>query len=514
MATTQTELTSHDVPEGASIIAVENPATGEVIATIPAVRPDDVAGLVARARAAQPLWEDAGFDERCRILSRAQKWLLDHEQRVIDTLVSETGKTYEDALMVEVGYLASALGFWVKRAPGYLKDERIRSASPVLAGRKLVKRYRPIGVVGVIGPWNFPLVNAFGDCVPALAAGNAVILKPSELTPLTSQLMRECLLDCGLPQAVFQVAPGYGDTGAALVDSVDMVMFTGSTETGRKVAERAGRRLIPVSLELGGKDPMIVLSDADLERAANAAVYGGLQNAGQACTSVERVYVEAPVYDEFVGKVADKVRGLRQGPPAGAASVDVGAMTSPEQVAIVDEHVSSAVQDGARALTGGHRRAGAGNFYEPTVLIDADHSMTALREETFGPTLPIVKVADAREAIALANDSEYGLSGSVWTGDLAQGEKLARHVQAGAVCVNDVQLNYFALELPMGGWKASGLGVRHGAEGIRKYCRQQSILVTRFAPLKRDPHMMPYTRTRTTLMRRLIRTLYGRGKRD
>lgn len=505
---------THDFPDGAALITVENPATGDVVATIPAVDPEAIAAMAARGRAAQPLWEAAGYAERGRILSRAQKWLLDHEQRVIDTIKSETGKTHEDALMVEIGYAASALGFWAKHAPDYLKDERIRSASPVLAGRRLVRRFRPLGLVGVIGPWNFPLVNSFGDCIPALAAGNAVILKPSELTPLTSQLMRECLLECGMPQAVFQVAAGYGDTGAALVDEVDMVMFTGSTATGRKVAERAARRLIPVSLELGGKDPMIVLGDADLERAANAAVYGALQNSGQACTSVERVYVEAPVYDEFVGRVADKVKELRQGPPGAAATVDVGAMTTSGQVDIVEEHVSAALADGARALTGGHRRAGAGNFYEPTVLVDVDHSMTALREETFGPTLPIVRVPDAEEAVRLANDSEYGLSASVWTSDLRRGETLARGIHAGAVCVNDVQLNYFALELPMGGWKASGLGVRHGRDGIRKYCRQQSILVTRFAPLKRDPHMMPYTKVRTALMGRLIRTLYGRGKRD
>jgi acyl-CoA reductase-like NAD-dependent aldehyde dehydrogenase len=444
------------------------------------------------------------------VLRRAQKWLIDNRRRVVETLVSETGKTHEDALLVEIGYAAGALGFWAKQAPKYLSDERVRSTNPVVLGRKLRVTHHPRGVVGVIGPWNLPLVNSFGDCIPALAAGNAVVLKPSEHTPLTSLLMAEALLECGIPADVFQVATGAGATGAAVVDAVDMVMFTGSTPTGRKIAERAGRRLIPVSLELGGKDPVIVLADADLERAANGTVHGAMQNSGQACTAIERVYVEAPVYDAFVEKVTRKVKALRQGAANGVASVDVGAMTFPDQIDKVSAHVDEAVAGGARALTGGRRGTGPGAFYEPTVLVDADHSMAVLRDETFGPTMPIVKVADAEEALRLANQSEYGLSAAVWTGDSRRGEELARRLEAGAVCVNDVQINYFALELPMGGWKQSGLGVRHGAPGIRKYCRQQAVLVTRVWPLLIDPHLMPYTRLKTGFLVGLIRALYGR----
>jgi acyl-CoA reductase-like NAD-dependent aldehyde dehydrogenase len=494
-------------------IPVENPATGETIRTVPVVDPAGVQALVDRARAVQPAWEALGFEERGRILRRAQKWVVDHAEEIVATIVAETGKTYEDAAIVEIGYAANAFGFWAKQAPRWLADERVRSHNPFVVGRKLVVRYRPVGVVGVIGPWNYPLVNSFGDCIPAMAAGNAVVLKPSEITPLTSLLMLDAMRECGLPEGVYQVATGAAETGEALIDAVDMVMFTGSTRTGRKVMERAAQTLTPVSLELGGKDPMIVLADADLERAANAAVYYSMQNGGQTCISIERVYVEAPVHDEFVARVAEKTRALRQGAPHGPGSVDVGAVTFPPQLDIVRRHVEQARDAGATVVVGGHGRAGDGRFFEPTVLTGVDHSMTAMTEETFGPTLPIMKVADAEEAIRMANDSPYGLGASVWSKDVGRGEAVARRIEAGAVCVNDAQLNYVALELPMGGWKSSGLGVRHGAPGIRKYTRQQALLVTRFG-LRREPHFFPYRKPVTRLIGRFVKLLYGRGRRD
>jgi acyl-CoA reductase-like NAD-dependent aldehyde dehydrogenase len=327
---------------------------------------------------------------------------------------------------------------------------------------------------------------------------------------LTSLLIEEGMKASGAPDDVFIVATGGGETGAALIDEADMIMFTGSTKTGKKVMGRAAETLTPVSLELGGKDPMIVLRDADLERAANAAVYNGYANGGQICISVERVYVEEPVYDEFVSKVVEKTQALRQGQPGGYGTVDVGAVTFPPQADILERHVADAVEKGASVRTGGKLSDGPGRFFEPTVLTGVDHSMEIMNEETFGPTLPIMKVRDAEEALRLANDSRYGLNSSVWTRDIAKGQALADRVNAGSTCVNDANVNYAANELPFGGWGESGIGVRHGAQGIRKYCKTHSVLVTRLAP-KKDIHMFPYSKRTTKALERVMVLMHGRG---
>ena len=496
---------------GEDSIAVENPATGQVVATLSAATPEDVAAMADRAREAQPAWRAAGFAERAKILSRFQKWMCDNAERILDTEMSESGKTRED-VTIELSLVVASAGFWAKNGPKYLKDEKVKTSSPFLLGRKTLVRYEPMGVAAIIGPWNYPLANNIGDVFPALLAGNTVVLKPSSVTPLTSLLMEEGLKECGIPDNVFQVLVGRGAIGEYLVDHADMVMFTGSTEVGKTVMKRAAETLTPVSLELGGKDPMIVLADADIDRAANAAVFWSMQNAGQTCISVERCYVEEAIHDRFIEKVAAQTQKLRQGVPGGYGSVEVGSFINPPQIDIVQAHVDDAVKKGAKVLAGGKRVQAAGTFFEPTVLTNVDHTMECMTEETFGPTLPIMKVRDADEAVRMANDSPYGLQASVFTKDMAKGEAVARKLQAGAVVVNDCVANYMALEAPMGGWKTSGIGVRHGAAGIRKYCKTQTILLSRFV-MKKDLYMFPYSKRTSEVLLKLTKFLYGRGDR-
>ncbi|HMI81103.1 MAG TPA: aldehyde dehydrogenase family protein, partial [Solirubrobacterales bacterium] len=475
----------------AESIEVHNPATGAVIASVPVDSPEAVAATVARVRANQPEWEAMGIEARYHWLGKLRDWLLDNQERVLDTMQLETGKVRADA-MNEPVYLADLINFYGTRAAKYIGEESVRPHTPLLASKKLRVQYRPHPVAGIISPWNFPLILSLGDAVPALMAGCAVVIKPSEFTPLgIAEVVEAWKREIGGPD-VFDCVQGIGETGGALVDAVDFVQFTGSDRTGRKVMARAAETLTPVSLELGGKDPMIVLADADLDRAANAATWGGMMNSGQICMSVERIYVEEPAYEEFVAKLTAEVGRLRQGADDASDPKEVGAMTSPRQIEIVEDHVDDALAAGARALTGGKRVAGPGDYFEPTVLVDVDHSMKVMRDETFGPVVGVMKVRDAEEALRLANDSRYGLSGSVF-GERERAEQVARRVECGAINVNDVLVNYFATDVPMGGWKQSGLGTRHGADGIRKYTKKQSVLVTRFAPMKKDLHMMPYT---------------------
>jgi betaine-aldehyde dehydrogenase len=481
----------------ADVIEVQNPATGGLIKTIPVDSPEAVTATVARVRANQAEWEAMGIEGRYHWLGKLRDWLLDNEERVLDTMQAETGKVRADASN-EPGYLADLINFYGTRAASFIGEESVRPHTPLLAAKKLRVQYRPHPVVGIISPWNFPLILSLGDAIPALQAGCAVVVKPSEFTPLgVTEVVEAWKREIGGPD-VFDCVHGVGETGGALVDAVDFIQFTGSDRTGRKVMARAAETLTPVSLELGGKDPMIVLSDADLDRAANAAAWGGMMNSGQICMSVERIYVEEPVYDQFLNKLTAEVGRLRQGPDDARNPKDVGAMTSPNQTAIVEDHVSDALASGARALVGGNRVEGAGDYYEPTVLVDVDHSMKVMRDETFGPVVGVMKVRDDEEAIRLANDSPYGLSGSVF-GEREHAEQVARRVECGAINVNDVLVNYFAMDVPMGGWKQSGIGLRHGEPGIKKYCRSESLVITRFGG-KREPTWYPYTKTRRRLL--------------
>ena len=467
--------------------------------------PEAVRAAVERARKAQAEWAALSFRERGRILLRAVDLLLERQDRFVDVIVRETGKPAAEALAMELFPACDSLTFFARRAERILADRRI--PLHLLRTKRLRVVHKPVGVVGIITPWNFPFVLALNPTVQALMAGNAVVLKPSEVTPFSGRLVGELLEAAGLPPDVLTVLLGDAETGAALVESgVDKISFTGSVATGRRVAEACGRRLVPCTLELGGKDALIVCEDADLERASSAAVFGAFANAGQACISVERAYVVSEVADAFTRKVVEKTAALRQGP---TGEYDVGPMIWDRQLEVVERHVRDAVEKGARVLAGGRRNPEwPGLFYEPTVLVDVRPDMLVMREETFGPVLPIVPVRDAEEAVALANDSPYGLSASIFTRDRRRGEALARALETGSAVVNDVLAAYGALEAPFGGVKQSGIGRINGEAGLRAFCRTESVLVER---LGRRSEMVwfPHGAAAERRIRRVMRILWG-----
>ncbi|MCX2930029.1 aldehyde dehydrogenase family protein [Mycobacterium sp. CVI_P3] len=488
-----------------STITVRRPADGEIIGTVADLDADQVAAVCTDLRLAQPAWEALGPRGRSAHLLRWLDWLLDNEDRLLRLVQQETGKSWADASL-EISVAVDVINYFTKNAERFLADRHVKPAGAANAMRRLRVQVRPYQLVGLITPWNGPLAGPMMDVVGALVAGAAVVSKPSEVTPLTwTEVVRGWREDIGAPP-VLAAATGAGATGAAVVDHTDMVMFTGSVRTGRAISVRCAERLIPCSLELGGKDALIVLADADLQRAAAGAVWGGMTNSGQACVGVERVYVEAPVYDEFVSLVTDKVRALRQGVDApGSFACDIGTMVTASQVDIVAAHVQDAVEKGATVLVGGKR--GQGNSFEPTVLVDVDHGMRCMREETFGPTLAIMRVANADEAIALANDSDYGLSSSLWTRDPDKADRLSRRIEAGSVSINNALVATFQFPIPMGGWKNSGIGTRFGGpQGVLKYCRQQSVVAERYA-LKSEPLWYPVVPARSRLIGRAVRLL-------
>jgi acyl-CoA reductase-like NAD-dependent aldehyde dehydrogenase len=490
-------------------IQVRNPATLEKITELPIASPEEVAEAVERARKAQAIWRARSFAERAGLLYRFRDLLIDEQERLADILTSESGKPRAEVYGNELFYLCDVIGFWASNAAKFLKAEKIRPHLLMFKTKKVISAHHPLGIIGIISPWNFPLVLTAGDAMPALMAGNAVVIKPSELTPLTALFAADLAQRAGLPEGLLQVVIGAAETGEALIDHVDMIAFTGSVEVGKRVMRRAADRLIPVSLELGGKDPLIVLKDADLERAANACVWGALMNSGQVCTSIERVYIEEPVYQTFVDKVVQKVQSLRQGPSN--EEVELGSMSSEEQFNKVSSQVAEAVTRGAKVLTGGgFNPKFSGFYYEPTVLVNVNHEMAVAREETFGPVIPIIKVRDAEEAIRLANDSPYGLDACIFTRDKQKALQMADRLHTGTVCINDGLVNYIIPDTPMGGVKDSGYGRRHGPEGIRKYCYQKTLVIDRFG-LKSDFPWFPASEKKTMQMRRLISLLWRSG---
>lgn len=486
-------------------LALANPATREPIGEIDVDTAEDVNAAVARARQAQPAWEAIGFDARAAYVRRALQILLRKQEEYIRVITRETGRSRVETIMMEMFPACDALGYYSKHAKELLKDET--PSLHLLKNKKLVVTYRPLGVIGIITPWNGPFILSLNPAVQALMAGNAVVLKPSEVTPFSGRLVGELFEAAGLPPGVLVILEGDGETGASLVDAqVDKIAFTGSVRTGRKIGEACGRKLIPCTLELGGKDPMIVCADADIERAAKGCVFGAFVNAGQFCCSTERVYVVGSVADEFIRRVLECVRALRQG---SEGEFDIGPMIWPNQLETIERHVADARAKGATILTGGKRNAALGEmFYEPTVLADVTQDMLVMKDETFGPVLPIVRVKDEEEALRLANDSEYGLSATLWTRDEDKAVRLGRRIDSGSVCVNDSSITYGVLEAPFGGMKASGLGQIHGSSALKGYCFAKPILLDRFNQ-KEEKVWYPYTRDKGVFLQKIMHWVWG-----
>jgi succinate-semialdehyde dehydrogenase/glutarate-semialdehyde dehydrogenase len=475
-----------------AVIPAIDPATGEVFAETPATPPATIEGRVRGARAAQAGWAARSLSDRQDIIHRFKHLLYRRRTDVAALITRENGKPLGESLLVDVAVTLDIARYYLKHAGRILEPRRVHHGNPALRGKRGWIHWDPMGVIAIISPWNYPLLLPFGELIPALLAGNAVILKPSEFTTRTALLGAELLHAAGLPQDLCQIVVGGGEVGAALVAAgPDKIFFTGSAATGRKVAVAAAERLIPVNLELGGSDPSIVLADADLEHAASGIIWARYTNGGQTCVAAKRVIVERPAYEPFVEILVRKVGTLRLG--AGSApGVDVGPIIRLAQLEALERQLAESVKAGARVRTGGRRRPDVGpTFFEPTVLTDVPLTSPVWREEVFGPILPVVPADTAEDAIRLANDSTYGLSASIWTGKRAHGELLARQVQAGSVLVNDATYHVGAVEAPHGGKKESGLGRTHGEFGLLETCQTRYIgsdLLDRI----RKPWWFPY----------------------
>jgi succinate-semialdehyde dehydrogenase / glutarate-semialdehyde dehydrogenase len=497
-------------PGDRSTRTITEVATGKALGTVPVGTAEDVAAAVTTARSAQRQWAARPVRERAAIFERYRALLVAERDRLMDVIQAETGKA-RWAAQEEILGMIFATRYFARVAPNLLAPHRVPGAFPVL--NRATVRHQPKGVVGVIAPWNYPMLLAIGDAIPALLAGNAVIVKPDSQTPYSALANVDLLRRAGLPDGLLHVIPGPGTVvGAAIVDSCDFLMFTGSSETGATLAQQCGRRLIGFAAELGGKNPMIVTRGANLDKAAKAAVRACFSNAGQLCISIERLYVEQSVADEFTAKFTAAVRAAKLG-TAYDFSTDVGSLISEAQLETVTKHVADAVSKGATVLAGGNPRPDLGPlFFEPTVLADVTDEMECGRNETFGPLVSIYPVADVEEAITRANDTDYGLHASVWAGSTAEGSAIAERLHTGTVCVNEGYApSWGSTAAPMGGTGISGVGRRHGPDGLLKFTEAQSVVVTRMFNLD-APYGIPQSTWQPALMAlsRAIRLLPGR----
>ncbi|PTX58333.1 acyl-CoA reductase-like NAD-dependent aldehyde dehydrogenase [Melghirimyces profundicolus] len=488
-----------------SVLEMMNPATAEKLGEVREATKEDVQTAMAEAREAFSSWRNVPLKERLRFMKRLRETIVEQADDLADQIAKDTGKVKLEALMSDIFPTVATIKYYEGKAASILKTRRVRT--PVtLIGRRSRVEYRPMGVVAVISPWNYPFQLSVIPAVSALITGNTVLYKPSEISPLTGKVIEDLFSSLAMPKGVFRVLHGGKETGRHLVESgPDKIFFTGSAATGKKIMAAAAERLIPVELELGGKDPMLVFADADLDRAAYGAIWGAFTNAGQTCMAVERLYVESTVYADFVKKVKEKAEKLRLDQPD---ENDIGSMTSPQQMEIVNNHLEDAVEKGARVLCGGRRLNGKTLHFEPTVLIDVDHSMKIMRDETFGPVLPIMPFSSEEEAVRLANETPYGLNASVWSRDMAKANRVAARIDSGNVCINDVMIGIANPHLPYGGNKESGMGRYHGPEGLLTFVHPTSV-ISHPGKKRRELNWFPYNRDQYEAIGSLIRLLYG-----
>jgi len=483
------------------------PASGDLLGEVPVMSQSEIFAVVARARRAQAAWGVLPVVERCERLLRLRDAIVDHAEDIVETITRECGKPRHEALVHEITLIVDLLTHYCRNAPALLAPRPIELH--LLRHRKSYVHYAPRGVVGVISPWNYPFSIPMGDVITALITGSAAVLKPSEATPLTALKAKSIYDGTGLPEDLFSVVTGFGPAGQALIESgVNKIVFTGAVETGRRVAAACGAQLIPCVMELGGKAPLIACADADLERTARAIVYGGFSNAGQACISVERVYAHKDIYAKLLARAAVLTGELRVGDPS-KDYIDVGAIIFPKQIDIAERHIEDALRKGAELITGGHRKPGPGQFFEPTILANCNHDMTVMTEEIFGPIVPFASVESDEEALSHANASHLGLNAYVFTKDRRKGRQLAERIEAGSVVVNDVLVNYAAVDAPFGGVKQSGFGRIHGDDALRDMAEARHVNYDRFAPPARDPLWYPYTGQSLGWMMRGVRFLFS-----
>ncbi len=483
-----------------------DPATGAEVGRVQAADADEVVAVVARSREVFHKWKSTGYADRSRLVLKAREVILSDVDGIAHLISQESGKPFSEAIAMEIAPVLDLMQYFAKNTEKLLKPKRIGIGMYSLMGRSSRIVFHPLGVVGIIPAWNYPFSIPLGETVMALMAGNSVVIKPSDLTPLVGIKIGEIFERARAPTDLVQIISGGGETGAALVEAApDKIMFTGSVGTGRKITAAAAKNLTSVVLELGGKDPMIVFDDADLELAASGAVWGAFCNSGQSCSSVERLYVQESIADELTKLIIAKTRELEQG-RGDREDVSIGAMSSERQIKIVEGHVNDFREAGATIEIGGERNTEQGElFFAPTVVTGATNDMRPMQEETFGPTLPICTFKTEEDAITLANDSEFGLTASVWTKDYSKGKRVAEQIEAGTVCINEVLYTHGIAQTPWGGFKNSGRGRTHGTEGLMELVQPQHIHTNRIAMLP-NAWWMPYTPTAVETFRKMTAT--------